>query len=117
MNLVCTPSCFVVVKQLQKGPKGLASGTPAKSKPKTIVLLWECKEHLLKPDTEGRYNLNELHRISSTPRSRIPSRWLDSASTKSLISELNLRTDIPVLNIVNGGSGDVASCSSIRFRK
>ncbi|MGM3172514.1 phage antirepressor KilAC domain-containing protein [Dickeya lacustris] len=44
-------------------------------------------------DAEGRFNLNALHRASSTGKDKAPSEWLRRSSTKELIEQLtvNLR--------------------------
>lgn len=43
-------------------------------------------------DTEGRYNLNALHRASGAEKRNGPSYWLTLESTQSLISELDEQT-------------------------
>lgn len=97
---------YDAVKVLPKEPKGLASGTPAKPKPKTIVLLWECKEHLLNPDAEGRYSLTHLWDAAGHEMKHRPSYWMENLETKQLVAEYDLKAGIPALKVVRGGRGN-----------
>ncbi|HEY3984979.1 KilA-N domain-containing protein [Cedecea sp.] len=58
-------------------------------------------------DTEGRFNLNCLHRASGAEKKNGPSYWLALDSTKWLIAELEMQTTgIPVVTVEgrNGGT-------------
>lgn len=58
-------------------------------------------------DSEGRFNLNALHRASSTGKDKAPSEWLRRSSTKELIEQLtvNLRLGQSSIDELNPNSG------------
>ncbi|EJL3592494.1 KilA-N domain-containing protein [Salmonella enterica] len=71
------------------------------TKAKTISLFWNNKLHTITADNEGRFNLNDLHRISEFSASKRPGNWklyvtdlIDKYSTASFLA----------LKTVNGGS-------------
>lgn len=60
-------------------------------------------------DSNGRFNLNALHKASGLGESKSPNRWLRNKQAKELIETLesqtpNLAAGLKALNIVNGGS-------------
>lgn len=66
-------------------------------------------------DSEGRFNLNALHKASRLGKHKAPNKWLDTKQSKELITELedNLLKNIQTpnsgsahntVNVVNGGS-------------
>ncbi|WP_275389502.1 KilA-N domain-containing protein [Xenorhabdus bovienii] len=65
-------------------------------------------------DSEGRFNLNALHKASNTSAHKTPSQWLRRNETQALIAELefnslknsrsvNLHSAQKSINVVNGG--------------
>ncbi|MDC9623916.1 KilA-N domain-containing protein [Xenorhabdus sp. XENO-7] len=66
-------------------------------------------------DSEGRFNLNALHKASGEGASKTPSQWLRFSQAKELIAELesnllknsqsvNSHSGHKVVNVVNGGA-------------
>ncbi|MDE9519728.1 KilA-N domain-containing protein [Xenorhabdus bovienii] len=57
-------------------------------------------------DSEGRFNLNALHKASNESDSKKPSEWLRLSSTKSLINELSGNSHLgqEVIKSVRGGT-------------
>jgi hypothetical protein len=58
-------------------------------------------------DSEGRYNLNALHKASGTPKFKAPNKWLETKTAKSLVSTLMAQTPNSgsgVLRVQNGGA-------------
>lgn len=66
-------------------------------------------------DTEGRFNLNCLHRSSGTGKEKAPNEWLRLKQTKELVAELdsnllksiqtgNLRSAQKSVSVINGGN-------------
>ncbi|WP_330932388.1 KilA-N domain-containing protein [Xenorhabdus bovienii] len=66
-------------------------------------------------DAEGRFNLNALHRASSTGSNKAPNQWLRTKQAQELINELesnslkniqtaNMQSGLKVININNGGN-------------
>lgn len=59
-------------------------------------------------DSEGRFNLNALHKASGGQKSKAPNEWLRTIQAKELITTLeeqtgDLRSGQKVVNSVNGG--------------
>ncbi|MEZ8904115.1 KilA-N domain-containing protein [Vibrio sp. 10N.247.310.34] len=48
----------------------------------------------IRVDDMGRYNLNDLHKASDLGKSKAPNKWLENASTKALVSELDLTPNL-----------------------
>lgn len=66
-------------------------------------------------DTEGRFNLNALHKASGTGKHKAPNKWLETKQAKELIAELednllkkfqtpNSGSAQKVINVINGGN-------------
>ncbi|WP_439832748.1 KilA-N domain-containing protein [Aeromonas caviae] len=65
----------------------------------------------LTTDSEGRFNLNILHKASGLPKSKAPNKWMELEGTKELIRELETRSgqtqDLEsaqkLISAINGG--------------
>ncbi|PHM61171.1 phage antirepressor KilAC domain-containing protein [Xenorhabdus ishibashii] len=66
-------------------------------------------------DSEGRFNLNALHRASGTGSNKAPNQWLRTKQAQELINELesnslkniqtaNMQSGLKVINVNNGGN-------------
>lgn len=57
-------------------------------------------------DSDGRFNLNALHKASSMGEDKAPSQWLRRASTKELVEELSVNSHLgqEVVKSVRGGA-------------
>ena len=57
-------------------------------------------------DTEGRFNLNTLHRASGTGESKEPNKWLALKSTAELLAELEATAESfgSAINVTKGGN-------------
>ncbi|WP_063657730.1 KilA-N domain-containing protein [Candidatus Arsenophonus triatominarum] len=57
-------------------------------------------------DSEGRFNLNALHKASGGDESKEPNKWLRNKQTKELINELraNLSVGQEVIKVQKGES-------------
>ncbi|EBU8552199.1 KilA-N domain-containing protein [Salmonella enterica subsp. enterica serovar Telelkebir] len=94
---------YDAVKVLPKEPKGLASGTPAKIKAKTISLFWNNALHTIVPNVDGRYNLNQLHNASGYSATKRPPEWARNSQTVDFINKYSSAGNPAVIRI-NGGS-------------
>ncbi|MGH1475289.1 phage antirepressor KilAC domain-containing protein [Yersinia proxima] len=56
-------------------------------------------------DTEGRFNLNSLHKASGKGEDKSPSQWMRRATTKALVNELSVNSHLgyEVIKSVKGG--------------
>ena len=59
----------------------------------------------VKVDGNGRYSLNDLHKITGGKKNDGPSYWLQTAQAQKLISELVLTTGFPVVKKTEGRYG------------
>ena len=63
----------------------------------------------LTTDSEGRYNLNALHRASGLGPQKRPPIWMDNKSTRELVAAVEARSmstnEIPAVSLVEGRSG------------
>lgn len=58
-------------------------------------------------DSQGRFNLNALHKASGKSEDKSPSQWLRRASAKELIKELSVNSHLGQ-NVVNSVKGGIA---------
>ncbi|HDL6778371.1 TPA: phage antirepressor KilAC domain-containing protein [Yersinia enterocolitica] len=56
-------------------------------------------------DTEGRFNLNSLHKASGKGEDKSPSQWMRRATTKALVNELSVNSHLgyEAIKSVKGG--------------
>ncbi|SLM63516.1 MULTISPECIES: KilA-N domain-containing protein [Dickeya] len=67
----------------------------------------------IRRDTDGRYNLNDLHRASGGEKRHAPSYWLANKQTIALIAELET-TEIPVVRL-EGRNGGTFVCRELVY--
>lgn len=67
------------------------------TKPHTLTIAG-CE---IRRDADGRYCLNDLHKVSGNNKRHRPSLWLANKATKELIVEVNLEAGNPASNEVN----------------
>lgn len=63
------------------------------SQNKTVHINFNGRIHSVTSDAEGFFNLNLLHTISVSPKSKRPNRWLENKSTKELVVSLGQNFD------------------------
>lgn len=71
---------------------------------KTVTLTFNNQSHTLTADDNGRFNLNELHRISGTTATKRPGNWLRSAQAIDLANKFS-SAQIRAVERREGGNG------------
>lgn len=113
-SLSCDLSLMAAPKVVRAKPSSHAKPLDAKAlkehlderkKAKPVVLKWAGEEYPIAPNEYGKYNLNELHRMSGYSSSKRPGNWMLSAKVSDLIEKYSTANILAVKTSEGRSSG------------